>query len=71
MFDLPYLEGSSLGPETVACMTRVCQEVRSSVPKEVPIGIQVKVFFFFFFFFFFLSIFLSTYILLCPFIQIF
>ncbi|XP_068241710.1 uncharacterized protein F13E9.13, mitochondrial [Palaemon carinicauda] len=41
MFDLPYLEGSSLGPETVACMTRICQEVRAIMPKDIPCGIQI------------------------------
>lgn len=41
MFDLPYLHGSSLGPETVACMTRVCQEVRATIPKNIPCGIQI------------------------------
>lgn len=41
MFDIPYLQGSSLGPEVVACMTRVCHEVRSVIPKKIPCGIQI------------------------------
>lgn len=41
MFDIPYLMGASLGPEVVATMTRVCQEVRSIIPKRIPCGIQV------------------------------
>ncbi|KAG7172993.1 uncharacterized protein F13E9.13, mitochondrial-like [Homarus americanus] len=41
MFDLPYLKGSVLGPEVVACMTRVCHEVRSVTPKKIPCGVQI------------------------------
>ncbi|KAK7026704.1 hypothetical protein SK128_019311 [Halocaridina rubra] len=41
MFDLPYLQASSLGPETVACMTRVCQEVRDITPSHIPCGVQI------------------------------
>ncbi|ROT65436.1 putative uncharacterized protein F13E9.13, mitochondrial-like isoform X4 [Penaeus vannamei] len=41
MFDIPYLMGASLGPEVVATMTRVCQEVRSIIPKRIPCGIQI------------------------------
>lgn len=41
MFDLPYVKGHQLGPEVVACMTRVCHEVRCMTPLEVPCGVQV------------------------------
>ncbi|XP_042856449.1 uncharacterized protein F13E9.13, mitochondrial-like [Penaeus japonicus] len=41
MFDIPYLMGASLGPEVVATMTRVCQEVRGIIPKHIPCGIQI------------------------------
>lgn len=41
MFDLPYLKGAQLGPEVVACMTRLCQEVRHATPPALPCGVQV------------------------------
>jgi len=41
MFDLPYLQGSSVGPEVVAVMTRVCEGVRKCIPKTMPCGIQI------------------------------
>lgn len=41
MFDLPYMKGDELGPEVVACMTRVCSEVRHMTPPQVPCGVQV------------------------------
>lgn len=47
MFDIPYLMGASLGPEVVATMTRVCQEVRSIIPKRIPCGIQVIILIYF------------------------
>ncbi|XP_045133180.1 uncharacterized protein F13E9.13, mitochondrial-like [Portunus trituberculatus] len=41
MFDLPYVKGDQLGPEVVACMTRVCHEVRCVTPPHLPCGVQV------------------------------
>ncbi|XP_045608960.2 uncharacterized protein F13E9.13, mitochondrial isoform X1 [Procambarus clarkii] len=41
MFDLPYVKQSFLGPEVIACMTRVCGEVRNIIPKKVPCGVQI------------------------------
>lgn len=41
MHDLPYVKERQLGPEIVACMTRVGQAVRSIIPKEMPCGVQV------------------------------
>ncbi|XP_050739889.1 uncharacterized protein F13E9.13, mitochondrial-like isoform X1 [Eriocheir sinensis] len=41
MFDLPYVKGGQLGPEVVACMTRVCREVRSVTPSSLPCGVQI------------------------------
>lgn len=42
MHDIPYIQDQQLGPETIACMTRIAQEIRQIVPaKEMPIGIQI------------------------------
>nr|XP_053644990.1 uncharacterized protein F13E9.13, mitochondrial-like [Cherax quadricarinatus]XP_053644991.1 uncharacterized protein F13E9.13, mitochondrial-like [Cherax quadricarinatus] len=41
MFDVPYVKRSSLGPEVVACMTKVCCEVRRIIPRSVPCGVQI------------------------------
>lgn len=41
MHDLPYVKERLLGPEIVACMTRVGQAVRSIIPKDMPCGVQV------------------------------
>lgn len=41
MHDLPYVKQHQLGPEIVACMTRVGQAVRNIIPKEMPCGVQV------------------------------
>lgn len=41
MHDLPYVKQQQLGPEIVACMTRVAQAVRSIIPKQMPCGVQV------------------------------
>ncbi|KAK8719522.1 hypothetical protein OTU49_013982, partial [Cherax quadricarinatus] len=40
MFDVPYVKRLSLGPEVVACMTKVCCEVRRIIPRSVPCGVQ-------------------------------
>lgn len=40
MHDLPYCQPSQMTAETVACMTRVCHEVRAQFP-QVPLGVQV------------------------------
>lgn len=41
MFDIPYLHRRDLGPEVVACMTRICTEVRSLLPSHIPCGLQI------------------------------
>ncbi|KAH8406778.1 hypothetical protein KR222_000378 [Zaprionus bogoriensis] len=41
MHDVPYVQERLLGPETVACMTRVAQIVRDIMPKQTPCGVQV------------------------------
>lgn len=40
MHDVPYLR-RSVGPEVVACMTRVCSEVRRAIGSNIPLGVQV------------------------------
>ncbi|CAL4245928.1 unnamed protein product, partial [Meganyctiphanes norvegica] len=41
MFDIPYLHRRDLGPEVVACMARICTEVRSLLPSYIPCGLQI------------------------------
>ncbi|XP_055911675.1 uncharacterized protein F13E9.13, mitochondrial [Eupeodes corollae] len=41
MHDVPYVQESSLGPETVACMSRIANEIKKIIPKSMPCGIQV------------------------------
>ncbi|ALC44410.1 CG8607 [Drosophila busckii] len=41
MHDIPYVQESHLGPEIVACMTRLAQSVRSILPKQTPCGVQL------------------------------
>ncbi|XP_068149130.1 uncharacterized protein F13E9.13, mitochondrial [Drosophila tropicalis] len=41
MHDIPYVPERLLGPEIVACMTRVGQAVRQIMPPHVPCGVQV------------------------------
>ncbi|KAH8297765.1 hypothetical protein KR054_008914 [Drosophila jambulina] len=41
MHDIPYIPERLLGPEIVACMTRLGQAVREVIPKETPCGVQV------------------------------
>uniref|UniRef100_A0A146LZV3 Uncharacterized protein F13E9.13, mitochondrial n=1 Tax=Lygus hesperus TaxID=30085 RepID=A0A146LZV3_LYGHE len=41
MNDVPYIQARAQGPEVVASMTRVATEVRSLIPPEIPLGIQV------------------------------
>lgn len=42
MHDIPYVQEQLLGPEAVACMTRLALEVRNIIPTTVmPIGIQI------------------------------
>ncbi|XP_055344906.1 uncharacterized protein F13E9.13, mitochondrial-like [Paramacrobiotus metropolitanus] len=38
--DIPYLKQERLSPETTACMTRVCAEVRRKFP-QMPMGVQI------------------------------
>jgi len=41
MHDTPYLKSNEIGPETVACMTAICQSIRQSFPSHKPIGVQI------------------------------
>ncbi|KAM7357276.1 uncharacterized protein F13E9.13, mitochondrial isoform 2-T2 [Cochliomyia hominivorax] len=42
MHDIPYVQEHLLGPETVACMTRLSLEVRNIIPTTLmPIGLQI------------------------------
>ncbi|KAH9406836.1 hypothetical protein TYRP_013098 [Tyrophagus putrescentiae] len=41
MFDVPYVKAEDAGPETIAVMTRVANEVRRITPASVPVGVQV------------------------------
>ncbi|CAG0922404.1 unnamed protein product [Notodromas monacha] len=43
MHDTPYVQPGSrmMGPDTVACMTRICAEVRREIGDRVPAGVQV------------------------------
>lgn len=40
MHDRPYLKTKAVGMETVASMTRVCNEIRHTAPTH-PLGIQI------------------------------
>ena len=43
MHDRPYVHGDQLGPETVACMTRIVIEIRARIQTwlEMPVGVQI------------------------------
>lgn len=41
MHDIPYIQSSKFQPETVACLSRVCSELRKIIPSNIPCGIQV------------------------------
>lgn len=41
MHDVPYVQESALGPETISCMSRIATEIRKIIPKSMPCGIQV------------------------------
>lgn len=42
MHDVPYVQSEKLGPETVACMTRVAVEVKQVLKDtKIPCGVQV------------------------------
>ncbi|XP_075160786.1 uncharacterized protein F13E9.13, mitochondrial [Haematobia irritans] len=43
MHDTPYVQHQNLGPETVACMTRIAVEAKACIPfrEKVPLGIQI------------------------------
>ena len=41
MHDVPYVQSRHLGPETVACMTRLAVSVREAVRGTVPCGVQI------------------------------
>lgn len=40
MHDIPYLQATHHGPEVVAAMTKLCSEIKSVLPTNMPIGIQ-------------------------------
>jgi membrane complex biogenesis BtpA family protein len=41
MHDTPYCLEKDLGPETAACMAVLANKVRSILPRNVPVGVQV------------------------------
>uniref|UniRef100_A0A1A9WEL1 BtpA family membrane complex biogenesis protein n=1 Tax=Glossina brevipalpis TaxID=37001 RepID=A0A1A9WEL1_9MUSC len=41
MHDVPYTQDHDMGPETVACMSKVAQEIRNIMPASKPVGIQI------------------------------
>lgn len=42
MHDVPYVQSKHFGPEVTATMTRICNELRKTVPNDKPIGLQVE-----------------------------
>lgn len=42
MHDVPYVQSKHFGPEITATMSRICTELKKIIPKNKPIGIQVK-----------------------------
>ncbi|XP_036216191.1 uncharacterized protein F13E9.13, mitochondrial isoform X1 [Bactrocera oleae] len=41
MHDVPYIPNRLLGPETVACLSRISSEIRQIVPSSLPCGLQI------------------------------
>ncbi|XP_050332819.1 uncharacterized protein F13E9.13, mitochondrial isoform X1 [Bactrocera neohumeralis] len=41
MHDVPYIQNRLLGPETVACLSRISNEIRQIVPSALPCGLQI------------------------------
>ncbi|XP_066597094.1 uncharacterized protein F13E9.13, mitochondrial isoform X2 [Prorops nasuta] len=41
MHDVPYIRSKDLMPETTAMMTRICTEIRKTLPNCMPCGVQV------------------------------
>ncbi|GJQ70957.1 hypothetical protein Trydic_g873 [Trypoxylus dichotomus] len=41
MHDIPYVQSKDFQPETVAVMSRVCNEVKRILPPNIPCGVQV------------------------------
>jgi len=41
MHDTPYVTEQHIGPEITACMSVVAARVRQSLPKTIPVGVQV------------------------------
>ncbi|XP_045463411.1 uncharacterized protein F13E9.13, mitochondrial [Harmonia axyridis] len=41
MHDVPYIQRKDFQPETVACLSRVCTEIKKIIPHNLPCGIQV------------------------------
>lgn len=36
MHDIPYIPNRLLGPETIACLSRISSEIRQMVPSALP-----------------------------------
>lgn len=41
MHDVPYMQNRLLGPETIACLSRISSEIRQMVPSDLPCGLQI------------------------------
>ncbi|KAK9885959.1 hypothetical protein WA026_013835 [Henosepilachna vigintioctopunctata] len=41
MHDIPYIQSRDFQPDTVACLARICTEVKKITPPNFPIGLQV------------------------------
>ncbi|XP_044758158.1 uncharacterized protein F13E9.13, mitochondrial isoform X4 [Coccinella septempunctata] len=41
MHDVPYIKHEKFQPETVACLSRVCAEIKRIIPATLPCGLQV------------------------------
>ncbi|KAF7269733.1 hypothetical protein GWI33_017251 [Rhynchophorus ferrugineus] len=41
MHDVPYIQARHFGPEITATMTRICTEIKTIIPNNLPCGIQI------------------------------
>lgn len=41
MHDIPYVQNENIGPEVIASMARVSQEIKQILPTTIPCGLQV------------------------------
>ncbi|KAI9586906.1 uncharacterized protein F13E9.13, mitochondrial [Glossina fuscipes] len=41
MHDVPYIQDHDIGPEIVACMGKIAQEIKNITPPSMPVGIQI------------------------------